>query len=77
MSLIMSQIGVFSHVQDTAAEEWVIQGPVGRPVNVCVAVLMPDEKLHQVLPQDVIVDPDTGIVRVIFPSPQTGQARLS
>lgn len=69
--------GARSHKQSVAAKVWTIQTMPGRPVNVSVCVYMPDKKLHQCLPEDVIVDPVAGLVEIIFPYPQTGEARLS
>lgn len=62
--------------QTVAASTWNIQHNCGRPVGVTVCVNMPDGKLHQVLPGDVLIV-DSNNLQVVFPYPVTGQARIA
>lgn len=62
--------------QDVAAATWNIQHNCGRPVGVTVCVNMPDGKMHQVIPGDVIIVDDNSL-QVVFPYAVTGQARVA
>lgn len=65
-----------SYKQETPASEWTITHNFGRPVAITVCTFMPDGKLHQVLPLDVILV-DDNVVKVTFPYEVTGQVRIA
>ncbi|QZE56292.1 hypothetical protein MPK67_gp095 [Erwinia phage pEa_SNUABM_32] len=65
-----------SYKQETPASEWTITHNFGRPVAVTTCVNMPDGKLHQVLPLDVIIV-DNNTVKIVFPYAVTGEARIA
>ena len=62
--------------QEVAASTWNIQHNCGRTVGVTVCVNMPDGKLHQVLPGDVIVV-DANNIQVKFPYDVSGEVRVA
>lgn len=62
--------------QTVAASTWNIEHNCGRPVGVTVCVNMPDGKLHQVLPGDVIIV-DNNNLQVVFPYAVSGEARVA
>lgn len=62
--------------QETPATEWTIAHNFGRYVAVTTCVNMPDGKLHQVLPLDVIIV-DMNTVKVTFPYAVTGHVRIA
>lgn len=63
-------------LQEEAASEWTITHNFGREVAVTTCVNMPDGKLHQVLPLDVIIV-DKNTVKVTFPYVVTGHVRIA
>lgn len=65
-----------SFKQETPASEWTIAHNFGRTVAVTTMVNMPDGKLHQVLPLDVIIV-DNNTVKITFPYEVTGEARIA
>lgn len=65
-----------SHVQQEPAAEWTIVHNFGRPVVVTTCVNMPDGKLHQVLPLDVVIV-DNNTVKVTFPYAVSGEVRVA
>lgn len=65
-----------SYKQETPAAEWTIAHNFGRPVAITTCVLMPDGKLHQVMPLDVIIV-DDNTVKVTFPYAVTGHVRIA
>jgi len=62
--------------QETPASEWTIAHNFGRVVAVTTCVNMPDGKLHQVLPLDVVIV-DNNTVKVTFPYDVTGEVRIA
>ncbi len=62
--------------QETPASEWTITHNLGRVVAVTTCVNMPDGKLHQVLPLDVVIV-DNNTVKVTFPYEVTGEVRIA
>lgn len=65
-----------SFKQMTPSALWNIHHNCGRPVAVTVCVNMPDGKLYQVIPGNVIIV-DSNNVQIVFPYPVSGEARVS